>query len=51
MVSLRIDEDLKEKIKERHNVHYPKYVGDEDEMDGKKYRILQNLDIIIVVVD
>lgn len=51
VIAVGTDEDLKEKIKEGNKVLFAKYGGDEIEMNGKEYRILQRSDILAVVED
>jgi chaperonin GroES len=51
VVAVGTDEDLQEKIKVGNKVLFAKYGGDEIEMDGKDYRILQRSDILAIVED
>jgi chaperonin GroES len=51
VIAVGTDEDLNEKIKEGNKVLFAKYGGDEIEMNGKEYRILQRSDILAVVED
>lgn len=51
VIAVGNDEDLREKIKEGNKVLFAKYGGDEVEMNGKEYRILQRSDILAVVED
>ena len=51
VIAVGTDEDLKEKVKEGNKVLFSKYGGDEVEMNGKEYRILQRSDILAVVED
>lgn len=51
VIAVGTDEDLKEKIKEGNKVLFAKYGGDEIELNGKEYRILQRSDILAVVED
>ncbi len=51
VIAVGTDDDLKEKIKEGNKVLFAKYGGDEVEMNGKEYRILQRSDILAVVED
>lgn len=51
VIAVGTDEDLMEKIKEGNKVLFAKYGGDEIEMNGKEYRILQRSDILAVVED
>ncbi len=49
VIAVGTDEDLREKVKEGNKVLFAKYGGDEVEMNGKEYRILQRSDILAVV--
>lgn len=49
IIAVGTDEDLREKVKEGNKVLFAKYGGDEVEMNGKEYRILQRSDILAVV--
>jgi chaperonin GroES len=49
VIAVGTDEDLREKVKEGDKVLFAKYGGDEVEMNGKEYRILQRSDILAVV--
>ncbi|HEX9253168.1 MAG TPA: co-chaperone GroES [Ignavibacteriaceae bacterium] len=51
VIAVGTDEDLQEKIKEGNKVLFAKYGGDEIEIDGKEYRIIQRSDILAVVED
>lgn len=51
VIAVGTDEDLKEKIKEGNKVLFTKYGGDEVEMDGKEYRIIQRSDVLAVIED
>lgn len=51
VIAVGTDDDLKEKIQEGNKVLFAKYGGDEIEMNGKEYRILQRSDILAVVED
>lgn len=51
VIAVGTDEDLKEKIKEGNKVLFAKYGGDEVEMNGTEYRILQRSDILAIVED
>ena len=51
VIAVGTDEDLKEKVKKGNKVLFSKYGGDEVEMNGKEYRILQRSDILAVVED
>ena len=49
VIAVGTDEDLREKVKEGNKVLFAKYGGDDVEMNGKEYRILQRSDILAVV--
>ena len=49
VIAVGTDEDLREKVKEGNKVLFSKYGGDEVEMNGKEYKILQRSDILAVV--
>jgi chaperonin GroES len=51
VIAVGTDEDLREKVKEGNKVLFAKYGGDEIEMNGKEYRILQRSDILAIVED
>jgi chaperonin GroES len=51
VIAVGTDEDLREKIKEGNKVLFTKYGGDEVEMNGKEYKLLQRTDILAVVED
>ncbi len=51
VIAVGTDEDLNEKIKEGNKVLFSKYGGDEVEMDGKGYKIIQRSDILAVIED
>ncbi len=51
VIAVGTDEDLREKVKEGNKVLFAKYGGDDVEMNGKEYRILQRSDILAVVED
>lgn len=51
VVAVGTDEDLREKIKEGNKVLFAKYGGDEVEMDGKEFKLIQRSDILAVVED
>ena len=51
VIAVGTDEDLREKIKEGNKVLFTKYGGDEIEMNGKEYKLLQRNDILAVVED
>ena len=51
IIAVGTDEDLNEKIKEGNKVLFAKYGGDEVEMNGKEYRVLQRSDILAIIED
>lgn len=51
VIAVGTDEDLREKIKEGNKVLFTKYGGDEVEMDGKEFKLIQRSDILAVVED
>jgi len=51
VIAVGTDEDLQEKIKVGDKILYGKYVGDEVELAGSKYLIVQRPDILAIVVD
>ncbi len=51
VVAVGTDEDLREKIKEGNKVLFAKYGGDEVEMNGKEFKLIQRSDILAVVED
>jgi len=51
VVAVGTDEDLQEKVKVGDKILYGKYVGDEVELKGKEYLIVQRADILAIVVD
>lgn len=51
VIAVGTDEDLREKIKEGNKVLFAKYGGDEVEMNGKEYKLIQRSDILAVVED
>ncbi len=51
VIEVGTDEDLKEKIKKGNKILFAKYGGDEIDMNGKEYRIIQRTDILAVVED
>ena len=51
VIAVGTDEDLNEKIKEGNKVLFAKYGGDEVEMNGKEYRVLQRSDILAIIED
>lgn len=51
VVAVGTDEDLREKIKEGNRIIFAKYGGEEINLDGKEYRIVQRNDILAVFVN
>jgi len=51
VIAVGTDEDLQEKVKVGDKIFYGKYVGDEVELEGKEYLIVQRSDILAIVVD
>ncbi len=51
VIAVGTDEDLREKIKEGNKVLFARYSGDEIEMNGKEYKLIQRSDILAVVED
>jgi chaperonin GroES len=51
VIAVGTDEDLREKIKEGNKVLFARYGGDEIEMNGKEYKLIQRSDILAVVED
>ena len=51
VIAVGTDEDLQEKVKDGSKVLFTKYGGDEVEVDGKEYKIIQRADILAVVED
>ncbi|MGB9682740.1 MAG: co-chaperone GroES [bacterium] len=49
VIEVGTDEDLREKIKVGDHVIFTKYTGDEIEVKGKKYLIIQKNDILAVI--
>lgn len=49
VIAVGTDEDLREKIKEGDLIYFAKYGGEEVEMDGKSYKIIQRSDILAVI--
>jgi len=50
VVAVGTDEDLQDKVKVGDRILYGKYVGDEVELEGKEYLIVQRQDILAIVV-
>ena len=51
VVAVGTDDDLKEKVKEGSKILFAKYGGDEVEINGKEYRLIQRSDILALVED
>lgn len=51
VVAVGTDEDLQEKIKVGDKVLFAKYGGEEINLDGKTFKIVQRADILAVVED
>lgn len=51
VIAVGTDEDLNEKIKEGNKVLFAKYGGDEVEMNGREYKLLQRSDILAIIED
>ena len=51
VIAVGTDEDLREKIKEGNKVLFAKYGGDEVEMNGREFKLIQRSDILAVVED
>jgi len=51
VIAVGTDEDLQEKVKVGDKILYGKYVGDEVELEGKEYLIVQRADILAIVTD
>lgn len=49
VIAVGTDEDLQEKIKVGNKVLFAKYGGEEIEVDGKSYKIIQRSDVLAVV--
>lgn len=49
VVAVGTDEDLKENIKEGDFVLFAKYGGEDIEVEGKEYKIVQRADILAIV--
>lgn len=49
VIAVGTDEDLQEKIKVGDKVLFAKYGGEEIEVEGKEYKIVQRADILAVV--
>ena len=50
VVAVGTDEDLKKVIKVGDKIVFGKYTGDEIELDGKKYLVVQRSDILAIIV-
>ena len=51
VIAVGTDEDLQEYIKEGDKILFAKYGGEEIELDGKEYKVVQRADILAVVED
>jgi chaperonin GroES len=51
VIAVGTDPDLQEHIKVGDKIIYGKFVGDEIEVEGKEYIIVQRPDILAIVVD
>ena len=51
VIAVGTDPDIQEHIKVGDKIIYGKFVGDEVELEGKKYLIVQRPDILSIVVD
>lgn len=51
VVAVGTDEDLQEKIKAGNKILFAKYGGEEIELEGKEYKIVQRSDILAVLED
>lgn len=51
VVAVGTDEDLQEKVKEGNKILFAKYGGEEIELEGKEYKIVQRADILAVLED
>ncbi|MHB1688035.1 MAG: co-chaperone GroES [Ignavibacteriaceae bacterium] len=51
VIAVGTDEDLREKVKEGNKVLFAKYGGEEINVDGNDYKIIQRADILAVVED
>jgi len=51
VVAVGTDEDLQEHVKVGDKVLFAKYGGEEIELDGKEYKIVQRADVLAVVED
>lgn len=49
VIAVGTDEDLQEKVKVGNKVIFAKYGGEEIEVDGKSYKIIQRSDVLAVV--
>lgn len=49
VVAVGTDEDLMEKIKEGNKVLFAKYGGEDIEIEGKEYKIIQRSDILAII--
>ncbi len=51
VISCGTDEDLREKVKEGDKILFAKYGGEEIDMNGGTYKIIQRSDILAIVED
>lgn len=51
VVAVGTDEDLQEKVKAGNRILFAKYGGEEIELEGKEYKIVQRSDILAVLED
>jgi len=51
VVAVGTEEDLQEKVNVGDKILYGKYVGDEVEIEGKEYLIVQRPDILAILLD
>jgi len=49
VVEVGTDEDLRENIKVGNKILFAKYGGEDIEIDGKEYKIIQRSDILAIV--
>nr|WP_319776153.1 co-chaperone GroES [uncultured Sphaerochaeta sp.] len=51
VIAVGTDEDLKEYVKEGNKILFAKYGGEDIELEGKEYKIVNRSDILAVVED
>ena len=51
VIAVGTDEDLRTIVKEGYKVLFAKYGGEEIDLDGKNYKIVQRADVLAVVED